>query len=167
MKKINLAITGCLGRMGQQLIKSSKSNKNFKLKALTENKSINKKIAGIKLDLNTDQAFKKADIIIDFTVPKCTLEILKIASKLKKKVVIGTTGFTQKEEILIKKYSKKIPILKAGNMSLGVNLLMYLTEIASKSLNDDYLSKIFEIHHKHKKDYPSGTALMLGKGIAD
>ena len=68
---------------------------------------------------------------------------------------------------ILKKFSKKIPILKAGNMSLGVNLLMYLTEIASKSLNDEYLSKVFEVHHKHKKDYPSGTALMLGKGIAD
>jgi len=167
MKKINLAISGCLGRMGQQLIKSSKSNKNFKLVALTENKPINKKIAGINLDLNTDQAFKKTDVIVDFTVPKCTLEILKIASKLKKRVVIGTTGFTQKEEGLIKRYSKKIPILKAGNMSLGVNLLMYLTEVASGSLGDNYLSKVFEIHHKHKKDYPSGTALMLGKGIAD
>ena len=167
MKKINLAITGCLGRMGQQLIKSSKSNKNFKLVTLTENKPINKKIAGINLDLNTELAFKKTNVIVDFTVPKCTLDILKIASKLKKRVVIGTTGFTQKEEALIKKFSKKIPILKAGNMSLGVNLLMYLTEIASKSLNDDYLSKIFEVHHKHKKDYPSGTALMLGKGIAD
>jgi len=167
MNKINLAIAGCMGRMGQQLIKSSKSNKDFKLVALTENRLINKKIAGIKLNLNTDEAFKKTDLIIDFTVPKCTLEILKIASKLKKRVVIGTTGFTQKEENLIKKYSKKIPILKAGNMSLGVNLLMYLTEIASKSLNKDYLSKVFEIHHKHKKDYPSGTALMLGKGIAD
>jgi len=167
MKKINLAISGCLGRMGQQLIKSSKTNKNFKLVALTENKIINKKIAGIKLDINTDQAFKNANIIIDFTVPKCTLDILKIASKLKKRVVIGTTGFTPKEETLIKNFSKKIPILKAGNMSLGVNLLMYLTEIASKSLNDDYLSKVFEVHHKHKKDYPSGTALMLGQGIAD
>ena len=167
MKKINLAISGCLGRMGQQLIKSSKSNKNFKLVTLTENKPINKKIAGINLDLNTELAFKKTDVIVDFTVPKCTLDILKIASKLKKKVVIGTTGFTQKEENLIKKYSKKIPILKAGNMSLGVNLLMYLTEIASKSLNEDYLSKVFEVHHKHKKDYPSGTALMLGKGIAN
>jgi len=166
MNKINLAISGCLGRMGQQLITSSKSNKYFKLVALTENKLINKKIAGIKLDLNTDQAFIKSDIIIDFTIPKSTLDILKIATKLKKRVVIGTTGFTQKEENLIKKYSKKIPILKAGNMSLGVNLLMYLTEVASKSLNDDYLSKIFEVHHKHKKDYPSGTALMLGKGIA-
>ena len=167
MKKINLAISGCLGRMGQQLIKSSKNNKNFKLAALTENKAISKKIAGIKLDVNTEEAFKKTDVIIDFTVPNCTLDILKIASKLKKRVVIGTTGFTQKEEALIKKFSKTIPILKAGNMSLGVNLLMYLTEIASKSLNDEYLSKVFEVHHKHKKDYPSGTALMLGKGIAD
>ena len=167
MKKINLAISGCLGRMGQQLIKSSKNNNNFKLTALTENKAINKKIAGIKLDINTEEAFKKTDVIIDFTVPNCTLDILKIASKLKKRVVIGTTGFNQKEEALIKKFSKTIPILKAGNMSLGVNLLMYLTEIASKSLNDEYLSKIFEVHHKHKKDYPSGTALMLGKGIAD
>jgi len=167
MKKINLAISGCLGRMGQQLIKSSKNNKNFKLVALTENKVVSKKISGIKLDINTEQAFKKTDIIIDFTVPNCTLDILKIAYKLKKRVVIGTTGFTNKEEALIRKFSKKIPILKAGNMSLGVNLLMYLTEIASKSLNDQYLSKVFEIHHKHKKDYPSGTALMLGKGIAD
>ena len=167
MKKINLAISGCLGRMGQQLIKSSKIDKDFKLVALTENKAINKKISGIKLDINTEQAFKKTDVIIDFTVPNCTLDILKIASKLKKKVVIGTTGFSQKEENIIKKFSKKIPILKAGNMSLGVNLLMHLTEIASKSLNDEYLSKVFEVHHKHKKDYPSGTALMMGKGIAD
>ena len=167
MKKINLTISGCLGRMGQQLIKSSKSNKNFKLVTLTENKIINKKIAGIKLNLNTDRAFKNTDVIIDFTVPNCTLDILKIASKLKKRVVIGTTGFTQKEEDLIKRFSKNIPILKAGNMSLGVNLLMYLTEIASKSLNEKYLSKVLEVHHEHKKDYPSGTALMLGKGIAD
>ena len=167
MKKINLAITGCMGRMGQQLIKSSKSNNNFKLVSLTENIKINKKFNGIKPEPNTEIAFEKTDIIIDFTIPKCTIEVLKIASKLKKRLVIGTTGFTQKEEKIIKNYSKKIPILKAGNMSLGVNLLMYLTEIASKSLNDNYLSKIFEVHHKHKKDYPSGTALMLGKGIAD
>ncbi len=166
MKKINLAVTGCMGRMGQQLIKSIKLDKNFKLVSITENKKINKKINGIQIDLNTEQAFKKANIIIDFTVPKCTFQILKIASKLKKKVVIGTTGFSKKEEDLIKNFSKKIPILKAGNMSLGINLLMYLTEITSSSLGKNFLSKIFEIHHKHKKDYPSGTALMLGKGIA-
>jgi len=167
MKRINLAISGCMGRMGQQLITSSKQDKNFKLITLTENRIINKKISGIKPDLNNEQAFRKVDIIIDFTIPKCTLNILKIASKLKKKVVIGTTGFSEKEENLIKKYSKTVTILKAGNMSLGINLLMYLTEIASKSLNSNFLSKVFEVHHKHKKDHPSGTALMLGKGIAE
>ena len=166
MKKINLAITGCLGRMGQQIIKSARSDKNFKLISLTENRLINRKINGIKPSLNNKEAFKKVDLIIDFTVPKCTFEILRIASKLKKRVVIGTTGFSKKEENLIKKYAKKIPILKAGNMSLGINLLMYLTEITSKSLGSNFLSKIFEIHHKYKKDHPSGTALMLGKGIA-
>ena len=167
MIKIKLGITGCMGRMGQQLIRSSQKNKDFKLVTLTENRSVNKKFNGVRPELNSNKAFKKTDIIIDFTVPECTLEILRIASKLKKKIVIGTTGFNKKQESQIKKYSKKIPILKAGNMSLGVNLLMYLTEITSKSLNDEYLSKIFEVHHKHKKDYPSGTALMLGKGIAD
>jgi 4-hydroxy-tetrahydrodipicolinate reductase len=167
MKKINLSISGCMGRMGQQLIKSSKHNRNFKLVSLTESKKINKKVAGIKPGLNNIDSFKNTNVIIDFTIPKCTLEILKIATKLKKKVVIGTTGFSKNDENLIKKFSKKIPILKAGNMSLGVNLLMYLTEIASKSLGNSFLSKVYEVHHKHKIDYPSGTALMLGKGIAN
>jgi 4-hydroxy-tetrahydrodipicolinate reductase len=166
MRKINLAITGCLGKMGQQIIKSVKFDKNFKLVTVTESKKTNKKIQGLKISKNNMDVFKKTNLIIDFTVPRCTLEILKIASKLKKKVVIGTTGFSKKEENIIKKFSNKTAILKAGNMSLGINLLMYLTEIASKALGDKYLSKVFEVHHKHKKDFPSGTALMLGKGIA-
>ena len=166
MSKINLTITGCMGRMGQQLIKSAKKDRSLKIVSLTENRLITKKISCIRPSLNTEEAFKKANLIIDFTVPKCTFEVLKIALKLKKKVVIGTTGFSKNEENIIKGYSKKIAILKAGNMSLGINLLMYLTEITSKSLGNNFLSKIFEIHHKHKKDYPSGTALMLGKGIA-
>ena len=122
MKKINLAVTGCMGRMGQQIIKSSGKDKNFKLVSITEGKKLNKKINGIKVDLNTEETFKRSNLIIDFTVPKCTFQVLKIASKLKKRIVIGTTGFSKKEENLIKKYSKKIPILKAGNMSLGINL---------------------------------------------
>ncbi len=166
MSKVKLAISGCMGRMGQQLVKSSRIDKSFKLTALTENRLIKKNIAGIKPGLNHENSFKNIDLIIDFTIPKCTFEILKIASKLKKRVVIGTTGFSKKEELQIKKFSKKIPILKAGNMSLGINLLMYLTEIASKSLGNNFLSKVYEVHHKHKIDHPSGTALMLGKGIA-
>ncbi len=161
MKKINIAITGCLGRMGQQLIKSSRSEKNFKLVSITENRIINKKISGLTPKLNSESAFKNTNIIIDFTIPKCTLEVLKIASRLKKRVVIGTTGFSKKEENLIKKYSKKIPILKAGNMSLGINLLMYLTEIASKTF--PYSKKINfnsirkgEIVGNHKVLFSSG-----------
>ena len=165
-KKINLSITGCLGKMGQQLIKSANKDKRFKIISLTENKSQRKKILGVLPKLNSSEAFKKSDVIIDFTIPKCTLEVLKIAVKQRKKVVIGTTGFTLKQENLIKKISKRIPILKAGNMSLGINLLVYLSEIASESLGNNYQTKVFEAHHKFKKDHPSGTALMLGQGIA-
>ena len=85
MSKVKLAISGCMGRMGQQLVKSSKTDKNFKLTTLTENRLIEKKIAGIKPSLNHENSFKNVDLIIDFTIPKCTFEILKIASKLKKK----------------------------------------------------------------------------------
>ena len=99
MRKINLTITGCLGRMGQQLIKTSIKDKKFKLNSLTENKLINKKLYGIRPQLNCDKAFKKTDVIVDFTFPKCTLEVLKIASKYKKRVVIGTTGFTKKKRV--------------------------------------------------------------------
>ena len=166
MSKIRLTITGCMGRMGKQLAKSSKKDKSFKIVSLTESKLIKKKIGNILPQLNSIKSLEDTDVIIDFTIPKCTLEVLKIASKLNKRLVIGTTGFTRKQELIIKNYSKKMPILKAGNMSLGINLLMYLTEISARSLNKNFKSKVFEIHHKHKKDYPSGTALMLGNGIA-
>ena len=103
MKKIKLTITGCLGRMGKELVKSSKNSKNFKLVSITENRIVSKKVSGLRPQLNSESAFKNANVIIDFTVPKCTLEILKIASKMKKRVVIGTTGFSKREEKLIKK----------------------------------------------------------------
>ena len=165
-RKINLSITGCLGRMGQQLIMSAIKDNRFKIVSLTENKIFKKKISGLLPELNSEEAFNKTDVIIDFTIPKCTLEVLKFAVKQKKRLIIGTTGFSKKQEDLIKNFSKKIPILKAGNMSLGINLLMYLTEITSKSLGNNFQSKIYEAHHKFKKDHPSGTAMMLGEGIA-
>ena len=99
MKKINLAITGCLGRMGQQLIKSSKSAKNFKLVSITENRIINKKVSGLRPQLNSESAFKNTNIIIDFTIPKCTLEVLKIASKLKKEWSLEQRAFLKKKKI--------------------------------------------------------------------
>ena len=143
MKIIKLGISGCMGRMGQQLIRSSKKNKNFKLVTLTENRLVNKKFNGIKPELNSDKAFKKTDVIIDFTVPKCTLEILKIASKLRKKVVIGTTGFTRAQENQIKKYSKKIPIFKAGNMSFDVISVKYINKFTPKLILPAFKIGIF------------------------
>ena len=85
MKKINLSITGCLGRMGRQIMRSAKNVKGFKIVSITENEITNKKIGGLKPQLNSKNAFKDTSVIIDFTVPKCTLEVLKIASKLKKR----------------------------------------------------------------------------------
>ena len=100
MKKINLVNH----RMSWEewdnnLLNLLKMSKDFKLVSITENRIINKKVSGLRPQLNSASAFKNASIIIDFTIPKCTLEVLKIASKLKKRVVIGTTGFSKKEEI--------------------------------------------------------------------
>jgi 4-hydroxy-tetrahydrodipicolinate reductase len=165
MKKINITITGALGRMGQILINQISKNKNLKLYSLTDLK-VGKKIKGIKIQSNSLEAFKKTDVIIDFSRPKSSIEILNFARKLKKKVIIGTTGFTKKEENIIKNYSKKIAIFKSGNMSLGINLLEYITKILSKKIPNNYQIGISDNHHKAKIDYPSGTALMLANAVA-
>ena len=165
MKKINITITGALGRMGQILISRISKNKNLKLHSLTDLK-VGKKIKNIKVQKNNLEAFKKTDVIIDFSRPKSSIEILNFAKKLKKKVVIGTTGFTKKDENIIKNYSKKIAIFKSGNMSLGINLLEYVAKILSKKIPNDYQIGISDNHHQAKIDYPSGTALMLANAVA-
>ena len=165
MKKINITITGALGRMGKILIKRISINKKLKLFSLTDLKS-GKIINGIKTQKNNLEAFKKTDVIIDFSRPNASLEILNYAKKLKKRVVIGTTGFTKQQNNLIKKYSKKVAIFKSGNMSLGINLLEYIVNILSKKIPNDYHIGIKDDHHKEKIDYPSGTALMLANAVS-
>ena len=165
MKKINITITGALGRMGRILIKRISKNKNLKLFSLTDLKS-GQTINGIKTQKNNLEAFKKTDIIIDFSRPKSSLQVLNYAKKLKKKVVIGTTGFTKRQENLIKNYSRKIAIFKSGNMSLGINLLEYIVNILSKKIPSDYYIGVNDDHHKNKIDYPSGTALMLANAVS-
>lgn len=165
MKKINITITGALGRMGQILINRISKNKNLKLYSLTDIR-VGQKIKGVKIQNNSLEAFKKTDVIIDFSRPKSSIEILNFAKKLKKKIVIGTTGFTKKDENLIKNYSKKIAIFKSGNMSLGINLLEYITKILTKKIPNNYQIGISDNHHQAKIDYPSGTALMLANAIA-
>ena len=165
MKKINITIIGALGRMGQILINRISKNKNLKLYSLTDIK-VGKKIKGIKIQNNNLEAFKKTDVIIDFSRPKSSIEILNFAKKLRKKVVIGTTGFTKKDENIIKNYSKKIAIFKSGNMSLGINLLEYIVNILSKKIPNNYHVGINDDHHRKKVDYPSGTALMLANAVS-
>jgi 4-hydroxy-tetrahydrodipicolinate reductase len=165
MKKINITITGALGRMGKILIKRISKNKNLKLSSITDLK-IGKKIGGIKTQKNNLEAFKKTDVIIDFSRPKASIEILNYAKKLKKKIVIGTTGFNSKQNNLIKNYSKKIAIFKSGNMSLGINLLEYIVSIFSKKIPSNYQIGISDDHHKRKVDYPSGTALILANAVS-
>ena len=165
MKRINITIAGALGRMGRILINQISKNKNLKLSSLTD-LEVGKKIKGLKVQNNSLVAFKTTDVIIDFSRPKSSMQILNFAKKLQKKVVIGTTGFTKKEENIIQNYSKKIAIFKSGNMSLGINLLEYIARILSKKLPNDYQIGILDNHHKAKIDYPSGTALMLANAVA-
>ena len=164
MKIIRITITGAMGKMGRVLIQRITKKKRLKLFSLTDIIS-NKIRNGIKIQKNNLEAFKKTDIIIDFSRPKASIEVLKYAKKLKKKIVIGTTGFNKKQNNLIKNYSKKIAIFKSGNMSLGINLLEYIVNILSKKIPNDYQIGINDDHHKKKVDYPSGTALMLANAV--
>lgn len=165
MKKINISVVGALGRMGRLLVKQITRDKKFNLRSVTDIHS-DKYINKFKTKKNNLEAFKKTDVIIDFSKPKVTLEILRYAKQLKINVVIGTTGFTKKQNNLIKNYSKHIAIFKSGNMSLGINLLEYITRILTKIIPNNYNILIKDNHHVKKIDYPSGTALMLAKAVA-
>lgn len=167
MKKINISITGALGRMGRILIKKISKDKKLKLTSAIDTKFKYKNIFyGIKIQNNCIEAFKKTDVIIDFSEPKGSIQTLSYAKKLKKKIIIGTTGFTKKQEKLIKNYSKYIAIFKSGNMSLGINLLQYIVKILSEKIPNKYQVSISDDHHKAKIDYPSGTALMLANAVS-
>ena len=178
MTKIKIAVAGCLGRMGQEIVKKLIKQNKLHFIGGFEHKShpkINKKISNITdinskliVSSNANEIIKSADILIDFTTPSSTLSNIKIAAKNKTAVVIGTTGLNKNQKNIIKKYSKKIPILMSSNMSLGVNLLFNLVKQSAAILKDiDYDIEIAETHHKHKKDSPSGTALSLGEYAAN
>jgi 4-hydroxy-tetrahydrodipicolinate reductase len=165
MKKINISVVGALGRMGQLLVKQIIKDKEFNLKSITDINS-GKYVGKLRTESNNLETFKNTDIIIDFSRPKVSLQILHYAKKLKIKVIIGTTGFTRRQDNLIKNYSKHIAIFKSGNMSLGINLLEHITQILSKIIPNNYNILIKDNHHIKKIDYPSGTALMLAKAVA-
>ena len=177
MSKIKIAVAGCLGRMGHQIIKQILQDKRFVFVGGFEHKKhpkINKKISdifNIRSNLivsgNADQTIKEADVVIDFTTPQSTLSNIKKASLSKTAYVVGTTGISKRQITIIKSLSKKIPILVSSNTSLGVNTLFNLVEQTASVLKDtDYDIEISETHHKYKVDAPSGTALSLGEFAA-
>ena len=178
MAKIKIAVAGCLGRMGQELSKQIIKNKKLEFVGGFEHKkhkNINKEFKIISdinstklIDSDPTLSIKSAKVLIDFTTPQATLENIKIASKNKTGVIIGTTGMTDSQKKKVKSYAKKIPILMSSNMSLCVNLLFNLVQQTAHTLKDiDYDIEIAETHHKHKKDAPSGTALSLGEYAAE
>jgi len=154
---------GALGRMGKILCKKIKNNPKLKLESITDKNIL--KLEDIQTQKNSMKAFKNTDIVIDFSNPESTMQILKNL-KNNKKIIIGTTGFTEKQEKIIKNYSKKYAILKSGNMSVGINLLTFITEQLSKKISNNFQINIHDNHHKKKIDYPSGTALMLANAVA-
>ena len=177
MTLINIGIAGCLGRMGQELVKEIVNNKLVNFAGgfeHSQHEDINKKISDF-VEINTDhivsdnprKIFSNSDVVIDFTTPQSTLQNISMAADLNKPIVIGTTGLDKEIIDLIRKCSESIPILQSFNMSVGVNLLFDFVRHAASTLKDvDYDIEISESHHRHKVDAPSGTAITLGEQAA-
>ncbi|MDR0423201.1 MAG: 4-hydroxy-tetrahydrodipicolinate reductase [Rickettsiales bacterium] len=176
---MKVGITGITGRMGNLLLKAVIENQNLELgggladvnntgNGLDIGLFCGVKETGVKITANDNlkEFVNNCDCIIDFTVPELTMDVAKIVAQQGKKIIIGTTGFSNEQIEKLKEYSENCLIIQSGNMSVGVNLLLNLIESASKVLAN-YDAEILEMHHKNKKDSPSGTALMLGKAVAD
>lgn len=165
---MKIGVAGCKGRVGTLLVNELLSG-NWKGATLTGGTVLPAEMTKSDFFITTDadELFKKSDAIIDFTVPKATRAHIALAAKHKKILVIGTTGLSADDEKEIKSAAKKTTIIQSANFSVGVNVLLSLVEKASATLDkNDWDIEIFESHHKHKIDAPSGTALALGKAAA-
>lgn len=159
---IKVLINGCNGKMGQEVKKSLEQTDDFLLIGGFDKENTNS--FDFPVYTSFEQIKEKPDIIIDFSVPISTLNILKYAKLNNVPIVIATTGFSQDEENIIKDYSKNIPIFKSANMSFDINLMCKISQIVAKSLSDTDI-EIIEIHHNQKIDSPSGTAILLANKI--
>jgi 4-hydroxy-tetrahydrodipicolinate reductase len=151
---LRVAVAGSSGRMGQMLIETVQAAADCTLTGT--------------LDLGTDirAGLAQAQVLIDFTRPEGTLAQLAVCRELGIKVVIGTTGFSDVEKAQIAEYARHIAIVMAPNMSVGVNVVLKLLDMAARALAEDYDIEIVEAHHRHKVDAPSGTALKMGEVLA-
>lgn len=177
MTDFQIGVVGCAGRMGQMLTREIASTSGCAVSGGVEapgSKALGAdlgEIAGLgklNLKIGDDAAalFKASDAVIDFTAPKATAAHAKLAADAGKILVIGTTGIEAEQDAIIRAAAARTAIVRSPNMSLAVNLLTLMTERVAAALGEDFDIEIFEIHHKHKVDAPSGTALSLGEAAS-
>ena len=175
---LRIAITGAAGRMGKTLIEACQQTENCGLSAAIERPGISLlgadagELAGVgtlnvKLVDDIASVIDDFDTLIDFTSIESTLHNLQICKENKKHIIIGTTGFSDEQKLMIQQAAEETAVVFAPNMSVGVNLCLKLLEMAASVLNEDYDIEIIEAHHRHKVDAPSGTALRMGEVVAD
>lgn len=173
-----IVITGASGRMGQMLVAQVQASDKVQLVGAVERtghawvgQDVGVAMGGAPVGVTvTDQpldAFAKAQAVIDFTAPEATLEFAALAAQARAVHVIGTTGMSDEQIARLQPAARHAVIVRAGNMSLGVNLLVQLTKRVAAALDDDFDIEVIEAHHNQKVDAPSGTALMLGEAAAE
>lgn len=173
----HIAVTGAAGRMGTAIISAIRATVGAELVGALEREdspflgrdaleATSGEKCGVRITNNREKAFKKADVIIDFSAPDASIKNLEDAVNTGKALVIGTTGFSLSQRELIKELSAKTRVVMAPNMSVGVNLLLKIVHDVSKVVGNDYDIEIIEAHHRHKKDAPSGTAVKIAEVIA-
>ena len=164
-RTVKVAINGAAGRMGQRLIALGAESKELRIVAAIEaagNPTVGSQAGPVTI---TDTLVGQPDVVIDFSLPAGTMAILPEVVKAGAAMVIGTTGFEPAQQAKIDEAARRIPIVQAANMSMGVNLLFKLVAEAAKALGEAYDIEIVEAHHRFKKDAPSGTAMGLAKSI--
>jgi 4-hydroxy-tetrahydrodipicolinate reductase len=178
MATVRIAVTGAAGRMGKMLIEAVTCSDYATLTAAIEREGSSLigvdagELAGIgannvKVVGSLASVVDDFDVLVDFTAPGATLANAEVCAKHQKGIVVGTTGFTKNEEDQLLAYRSQMAICKAANFSTGVNVCLNLLEKAAEALGDDYDVEIYEAHHRHKVDAPSGTALAMGQSVAD
>lgn len=149
-----LIVTGAAGRMGSRVIALAKTDKDLKV------------VGAVDLSDSLEEVISLGDVVIDFSLPEATLPNLNVAAKFKKGMVVGTTGHSPSQRQGIERMAKSLPIVIAPNMSLGVNVMWKILEEAARALGEAYSVSVREVHHIHKKDRPSGTALEIVKVLS-
>ena len=178
MSDMKIAVMGAAGRMGRELVRTIHAAPGCVVAgaiepegsaALGQDAGMLAGVGELGVPVTSDalEIVAKVDGILDFTMPKATVEFAGLAANARIVHVIGTTGLSETDEAAIKAAARHATIIKAGNMSLGVNLLVALTRKVAQALDEDFDIEVLEMHHKHKVDAPSGTALMLGQAAAD